>query len=190
MFAQVHQGRGGGLGIGLTLVRSLVEMHGGSVWVHSDGPGLGAEFALSLPLARQAQRIKVAAVEAERGSLEPRRVLVVDDNQDIADGLGELLQTLGMETRVVYRGAAALDALSSFRPQVILLDIGMPGMDGYEVARQVRARFPVARPKLIAVTGWGSERDRQRIREAGFDHHLVKPVGADRLHRVLSADLR
>jgi PAS domain S-box-containing protein len=188
MFAQVNQGRGGGLGIGLTLVRSLVEMHGGSVWVHSDGPGLGAEFALSLPLARQAQRIKAAAVEAEGGSLEPRRVLVVDDNQDIADGLGQLLQTLGMETRVVYRGAAALDAVASFRPQVMLLDIGMPGMDGYEVARQVRARFPVARPKLIAVTGWGSERDRQRIREAGFDHHLVKPVGADRLHRVLSAD--
>jgi len=188
MFAQVHQGRGGGLGIGLTLVRSLIEMHGGSVSVHSDGPGLGAEFALTLPLVRQAQRAESGAVEAERGSLEPRRVLVVDDNQDIADGLGQLLQTLGMETRVVYRGAAALDALASFRPQVILLDIGMPGMDGYEVARQVRARCPVARPKLVAVTGWGSERDRQRIREAGFDHHLVKPVGADRLHRVLSAD--
>ena len=188
MFAQVHQGRGGGLGIGLTLVRSLIEMHGGSVSVHSDGPGRGAEFALTLPLVRQAQSAESAAVEAERGSLDRRRVLVVDDNQDIADGLGQLLQTLGMETRVVYRGAAALDALASFRPQVILLDIGMPGMDGYEVARQVRARCPVARPKLVAVTGWGSERDRQRIGEAGFDHHLVKPVGADRLLRILSAD--
>jgi PAS domain S-box-containing protein len=188
MFSQAHPGRGGGLGIGLTLVRSLIEMHGGSVSVRSEGLKRGAEFTLTLPLDRDAPVAEAPPAERERGCLVSRRVLVVDDNKDIADALGMVLRILGAETLVVYEGAAALAALPEFRPHVMLLDIGMPGMDGYEVARQVRARQPAGEPRLIAVTGWGAEGDRRRIRAAGFDQHLVKPVGVEKLRSVVGAD--
>jgi CheY-like chemotaxis protein len=120
--------------------------------------------------------------------LAHRRILVVDDNPDIADAIGMLLEALGAETTVVYRGADALEALPSFRPEVIVADIGMPVMDGYELARQVRARQVSRQPVLVAVTGWGADEDQRRVREAGFDHHLIKPVGAAQLKAALCAE--
>lgn len=190
VFSQLQAGHGGGLGIGLTLVQRLVEMHGGTVSAHSDGPGHGAEFVLTLPLRESASSTRRAAtpVRGSAGSLKRRRILVVDDNKDIADALGLLLEALGAETIVVYGGADALVALSSFRPEIMLADIGMPEMDGYELARQVRAQRPDAQPTLVAVTGWGADEDRRRVRDAGFDHHLVKPVGAAQLKAVLCGE--
>jgi signal transduction histidine kinase/ActR/RegA family two-component response regulator len=188
MFSQVQDGRGGGLGIGLTLVRRLVEMHGGSVSARSDGPGRGAEFIVTLPLKREGLTAEAAPGDDKLGAVAPRRILVVDDNKDIADGLGLLLRIMGVETQVVYGGAAALEALPRFRPDVMLVDIGMPGMDGYEVARQARARQPDGPLTLVAVTGWGADEDRRRVREAGFDQHLVKPVGVSELKAMLSIE--
>jgi len=187
MFSQVQVGQRGGLGIGLTLVQRLVEMHGGSVAARSDGPGRGAEFTLVLPLIEQVPTAEAAPDKGQPGAATPRRILVVDDNQDAADGLGLLLEMMGAQARVVYGGAAALEVLARFRPEAMLVDIGMPGMDGYELARRVRARQPTGQPTLIAVTGWGGDEDRRRVREAGFDHHLVKPVGVAELETVLSS---
>src|SRR5205814_1732660 len=156
--------------------RSLVEMHGGTVSARSDGPGKGSELVVRLPLAAAA----ADPVDARAPALAPAgnaltRVLVVDDNVDAADGLGALLEMLGAEVRVVHDGEGALAALASYQPAVVFLDIGMPSMDGYEVARRMR-RHAVARDaKIVALTGWGQERDRANARAAGFDHHLVKP---------------
>jgi len=180
-----------GLGIGLTIARSLVEMHGGTVSAHSDGPGKGSELAVRLPLAGAG----VAEVAARPAAPAPApaglpRVLVVDDNVDAADSLGALLQMLGAEVLVVHDGKAALDSLDSYRPAVIFLDIGMPSMDGYEVARRMRGRAEARDAKLIALTGWGQERDRLNSREAGFDHHLIKPADLGALRAVLRSVAR
>jgi signal transduction histidine kinase len=189
MFAQVDAGDSRaqtGLGIGLTIVRSLVEMHGGSVVATSAGPGRGSEFVVRLPLAdRPRERASSGARTAPADRTLPR-VLLVDDNHDAADTLGALLQMLGAEVQVVYDGPSALDAIAAFRPSVVVLDLGMPGMDGYEVARRVREHHPKL-PVLIALTGWGQERDRQLTAAAGFEHHLVKPVGLDTLKTVLAS---
>jgi PAS domain S-box-containing protein len=165
----------GGLGIGLALSRRLVEMHDGSLEGRSEGVGHGSEFLLRLPLADAA----AAAAEsppAMHADLAGARVLVVDDNHDAGDSIAVVLQLLGAEVRVMRDGATALAAFDAFAPTVVLLDIGMPDMNGYEVARGIRARTGGAAATLIALTGWGQEDDRRRAREAGFDHHLVKPA--------------
>jgi PAS domain S-box-containing protein len=166
----------GGLGIGLTLVRRLVELHGGHVEAHSEGIGCGSEFVVTLPLARvDAPAQRPAAESAATRDREPRRILVVDDNGDAADSLCMLLKSRGHDVRVAYDGLEAVGAALTFDPEVVLLDIGLPKLSGYEAARRIRE----SRGEdvlLIAVTGWGQEEDRRRSRDAGFDHHLTKPV--------------
>ncbi|MCE9526400.1 MAG: PAS domain S-box protein [Planctomycetales bacterium] len=194
LFTQVdhHADRAqGGLGIGLTLVKNLVEMHGGSVQANSQGLGKGSEFVVRLPLAVQhRQSLKKESKVRQAVVLAPRRVLVVDDNRDAAETLGMLLKILGAEVRVVFNGPAALEAMRTFEPAVVLLDIGMPGMDGHEVARRIRQMPEYQNVTLIAVTGWGQEGDRRNSKIAGFDHHLIKPadVGALETLRVSLED--
>jgi signal transduction histidine kinase len=192
MFAQVNRTlkrSQGGLGIGLTLVRTLVEMHGGRVELRSDGPGHGSEFIVGLKLAAQAQ----AGPEQRRtpgqqpAELHQQRVLVVDDNHDAADSLGMLVKFLGADAYVVYDGPSALKALPVYRPAIVFLDIGMPGMDGHEVARCLRQRPEFQEVILVALTGWGQEEDRRRSKVAGFDHHLVKPANAEAIQALLAA---
>ncbi|MFY0563215.1 CHASE domain-containing protein [Archangium lansingense] len=178
----------GGLGLGLTLVKQLVEMHGGRVEAWSAGVGRGSIFTVRLPLLPE-ERIPVVpvAAPAEREvSGDGRRVLVVDDNVDAAELLGDVLEMDGHQVTVVHDGLAALERMSAIDPEVIFLDIGLPGMDGYEVARRIRARPGGAAPKLVAVTGYGQATDRQRSREAGFDAHLVKPVEIDRVLELVA----
>jgi CheY-like chemotaxis protein len=189
LFTQVDQGPGraqGGLGIGLTLVKSLVEMHGGTVAVSSEGPGRGSEFVVRLPLAvGRGPPGDLGRAGRPTAVLSRRRVLVVDDNRDAADSLGVLLNLLGADVRVVYSGAAALEALDAYRPAVVLLDIGMPGMDGHEVAQWVRQRSEYRDVTLIALTGWGQADDLRRTRAAGFDFHLIKPTDVNTLETLL-----
>jgi two-component system CheB/CheR fusion protein len=193
LFQQVDGSLGraqGGLGIGLTLVRRLVELHGGRVEAHSEGPGTGSEFVVTLPLAGEEEppaAIGVEPASARTGTVQaPHRVLVVDDNVDAGESLELLLRVLGVEARLVHDGEAALAALGAFQPAMVLLDLGMPGMDGFEVARRIRAQRTGARPLLIALTGWGQPEDRRRTREAGFDDHLVKPVDLSVLQSLLA----
>jgi signal transduction histidine kinase/DNA-binding response OmpR family regulator len=189
MFQMFHRGSASsrrnpsGLGIGLSLARGLAEMHGGTISLKSEGPGRGSEFTVRLPLA--ASEPAPAADRPADSMLPPRRVLVVDDNRDAGDSLGMLLKVLGAEVRVARDGAEALEAYSAYDPAVVLLDIGMPGMDGYEVARRIRARSPGPRPTIVALTGWGQEDDRRVSREAGFDHHMVKPAEIGALKELL-----
>jgi PAS domain S-box-containing protein len=170
----------GGLGIGLTVVRRLTEMHGGTVSVTSEGLGQGSEFTVRLPRSKEGP-----GEDSGNGvaGLPPRglRVLVVEDNVDTARSLAMLLNKAGCEARVVHDGAAALEAANDFRPQVVLLDIGLPGSDGYEVARRLRANPQHSQARLIAISGYGPSQDRQRSQAAGFHHHLVKPVAFDSL---------
>ncbi len=175
---------GGGLGVGLALARRIAELHGGSLTASSEGEDKGAEFTLTLPLAETARaELHRQPDRADVSRVARRRVLVVDDNVDAAVSLGSLLESLGHETCVVHDGLQALHAVSEFHPDFILLDIGMPGLDGYEVARRLRARNE--RCRIVALTGWGQDADRQRSREAGFDVHLVKPVDTKELAQVL-----
>jgi CheY-like chemotaxis protein len=176
----------GGLGIGLTLAKSLVELHGGSIEAKSEGPGHGSEFIVRLPLA-DAVEVSAATASADAVHKVSRRILVVDDNRDAAEMMTLLLGTLGAEISVVHDGQAALGALKTYRPSVVLLDLGLPGMDGYEVARRMRAEPEGRAATLIALTGWGQEEDRRRSKEAGIDHHLVKPVDLTALHQLLAA---
>jgi CheY-like chemotaxis protein len=193
MFTQVENvlhGSQDGLGIGLSLVQSLVRMHGGSVECRSGGLGHGSEFIVRLALA-DAPKLDVASSErpsdARAAPPDAMRVLVADDNEDSADSLGMLLELLHMEVKVTYDGQSALDALRTYHPTVMILDVGMPGLDGHEVARRVR-RDPALRDvKLIALTGWGQEEDRRRTREAGFDHHFVKPIDFEALKALLAS---
>jgi CheY-like chemotaxis protein len=175
-----------GLGIGLTLVRNIVDMHGGQVEAHSDGRGLGSEFVVSLPLAAlQSAQVSVAHDDGAERPATASRVLVVDDNVDAAESMGMVLELLGLEHRVAFDGVAALDIAGDFDPDVVLLDIGMPGMDGYEVARRLRSAHPDSAIRLIALTGWSQPQDRERTRAAGFDHHLSKPVDIGALQALL-----
>jgi PAS domain S-box-containing protein len=181
----------GGLGIGLSLVKSLVEMHGGSVEAHSEGPGRGSEFVVRLPVldavADGIGRLPRGHRSRSGDEIPGRRILVVDDNVNAADSLGRLLsRSWGQEVRVAYDGPTALEVARSFRPEVVLLDLGLPGMDGCEVARRLRGEPGSADALLVAVTGWGQESDREMSRAAGFDHHLVKPVEMEMLLEVLS----
>jgi signal transduction histidine kinase/DNA-binding response OmpR family regulator len=175
----------GGLGIGLTLAQKLAEMHGGTVTASSEGLGKGSEFTVRLPLAPG-----VPMTSSSRVTTAPpighRRVLVTDDNVDAAEALGVLLEILGADVRVVHDGPSALAAYADYAPDLVLLDIGMPGMDGYEVARRLRAEHGTHRAKLVALTGWGQAEDFRRAHEAGFDQHIVKPADIDVLKALLA----
>jgi PAS domain S-box-containing protein len=177
----------GGLGIGLALVRGLVELHGGTVEAMSEGPGCGSKFMVRLPLAESIPSPAVAGeTDPPPATIVGRRVLVADDNKDAADALAMLLELAGHEVRVAHGGRAALSLAQTFRPDVALLDIGMPELNGYEVAKLLRREPWGSRMFLIALTGWGQDEDRQRAKEAGFDRHLTKPVDTDALEILLS----
>jgi len=171
-------------------VRSLVELHGGQVRAESDGPGRGSVFTVTLPAPRVVDPPRVVTTRREGGGRLPtlggRRVLVVDDNLDTAESSSLLLEIEGYDVRVAHNGPKAIEIARVFAPDIVLLDIGLPGMDGYAVARALRAAPELARCRLIAVSGYGQAEDRHRSREAGFDRHLVKPVEADVLREVLA----
>lgn len=191
MFSQVkteHGQRGGGLGIGLALVRGLVEMHAGTVEVRSEGLGKGSEFIVRLPISEHEdqQPQKAGVREKEAAPFCSRRILVVDDNRDSADSLALLLQSMGHEVQTAYDGVEALDTMRGFSPQLILLDIGMPRMNGYEAARRIRDLPDGEKLMLVAMTGWGQEEDKRRAEEAGFNRHLTKPVDPELLDELLA----
>jgi CheY-like chemotaxis protein len=173
-----------GLGIGLSLVRGIVELHGGTVSAASEGPGKGSRFEVRLPLSVAAQPAAPRASSTPPMASPGVRVLVADDNRDAADTLCRILALYGYEVRTAYDGTAALEACESFQPHAAVLDIGMPGRSGYDVARELRARRG-AELRLIALTGWGTEGDVQRARDAGFDHHLTKPADPGVLNEMI-----
>jgi len=189
MFSQVDRSlekSRGGLGIGLTLVRRLVEKHGGTVEARSDGPGKGSEFIVHLPQAA-APGMSAGPIPMEgEVSARPLRILVVDDNHDGANSLAMLLLDLGHETRTAYDGVEGLREAEAFHPEVILLDIGLPVLNGYEVCRKIREQDWGRRITIVALTGWGQDEDRRRSQSAGFDHHMVKPVDPQLLMKVLA----
>ena len=178
----------GGLGIGLTLVKRLVELHGGFVEARSEGPGQGSEFIVRLPLLAQ-QPIPAGVPEIDNQAMPHarRRVLIVDDNRDQANTMAALLQAWGHEVRIAYDGRAAVALASGFRPQAVLLDIGLPGMNGYDVARRLRDSIDLGPMTIVAFTGYGQDEDRRRVIEAGFDHHLVKPVDPAILEKIIGS---
>jgi CheY-like chemotaxis protein len=177
----------GGLGIGLSLVQGIVALHGGKVEAHSRGLGQGAEFIVRLPLPRHTDRLAEAGPASQAKARLPAhgvKILVADDNRDAADSLQRILSLYGYEVEVAYDGAAAIRLDGAFRPRVAVLDIGMPGANGFEVARSIRGSRG-DRVTLIALTGWGQEGDRRRAMEAGFDYHLTKPVDPGALNDLL-----
>jgi CheY-like chemotaxis protein len=190
MFSQVEgslERSQGGLGIGLTLVKQLVDMHGGRIEVRSEGLGKGAEFIVQLPVVVEAPGPQAVCEKDElvapKSSL---RILIVDDNRDGADSLVMLLRIMGTDTRTAYDGQEAVQVAREFRPDVVLLDIGLPKLNGYEACRRIREQSWGKNVVLIALTGWGQEEDRRRSREAGFDDHIVKPVDPEELMKLLA----
>ncbi len=177
----------GGLGVGLALARAIIELHHGTIEARSEGAGKGSEFIIKLPVeaARPAAALEQPKRSANGRASVARRVLVVDDNVDAAAMLAALIRQLGHEVEIVHDGSAALRAVEGYRPEVILLDIGMPGMNGFEVAQRLRELGRVPRLRIVAVTGWGKPEDRQRSREAGFDMHLIKPVELSEIQQAL-----
>jgi CheY-like chemotaxis protein len=191
MFSQVEptlERSQGGLGIGLSLGRKLVELHGGSIEVRSGGPGLGSEFIVHLPIVEVPVGAPREVSGADvKGSDTGRkyRILVVDDNRDAAESLSMMLQMMGHEIHTTHDGLEAVQAAETFAPHVVLLDIGLPKLNGYEAARSIRAQPWGERMTLIALTGWGQDEDKRRASEAGFDHHLTKPVDPTALEQLL-----
>jgi signal transduction histidine kinase/ActR/RegA family two-component response regulator len=194
MFVQVDPSRERsrqGLGIGLTLVKRLVELHGGSIEARSEGPGKGSEFIVRLPAFADQRTVKSdattkPAAERRKSDLTRFRILVVDDHHDAGDSLATLLRLLGHQVRVAYDGQSGLEAARVFRPQVALLDIGMPGMDGIELGTRLRQEPEFEHLLMIALTGYGRDEDRQRSSDAGFNAHLVKPVDVATLNSLLA----
>jgi CheY-like chemotaxis protein len=178
----------GGLGIGLTLVERLLTLHGGTIRAHSAGVGEGSEFVVRLPVVElaAAEPSSPPSTKVERTRSRRLRVLVVDDNQDSRESLGMLLGFWGHDVLTASDGREAIDVARQERPDVVLLDIGLPGIDGYEVARRMLAQADKRRPALVAMTGYGQAEDRKRAREAGFALHLVKPVEPEALQRALA----
>jgi CheY-like chemotaxis protein len=199
-FAQLDRSLGradGGLGVGLALVRALIELHGGSVTATSAGPNSGAEFVVRLPLAKDDVGTPIAKPLGDEESSSafspvspaalPGRVLVVDDNEDAAESLAALLEISGYEVRTAFDGLAALAVAFEFTPDAVILDLGMPGLSGYEVASRLRADERTRNAILVALTGWGQDDERRKTREAGFDHHLVKPIEPGALNTLLAS---
>jgi two-component system CheB/CheR fusion protein len=190
MFAQANRERGlahGGLGIGLALVHGLTEMHGGTVTGESDGVGLGSAFSVRLPALQVAEHEIVAAHPASSSvTVARRRILVADDNLDAAESLAMLLTMMGHEVRAAHDGAQAVDEAEKFRPDLILMDVGMPKLDGLQAATKIRSLDWGAAPVIVALTGWGQDSDRKRSKAAGCDEHLVKPLDIERLSALLT----
>lgn len=177
----------GGLGIGLTLVKKLVEMHGGSVTAHSDGPERGSEFIVCLPALHLDEERADLSAEQQLAVERKLRVLIVEDAEDVAESLKVLLEVWGHDVRVVYDGPAALVAYRTYQPDVVLLDLGLPGMNGYDVARQLRREQRSRRPFLMAVTGYGQDEDKRQSQEAGFDYHMTKPILPEKLQTLIAS---
>jgi CheY-like chemotaxis protein len=188
LFAQGNHApsRAGGLGVGLALVRKLVELHGGWVAGHSEGTDRGSQFVVRLPLHTGAVDEPAPRAPAPTPKLAHRRILVVDDNRDAAEILAAMLRLDGAEVRTAHDGALALTTAEQFRPDLILLDLGMPGVSGFDVARGIRSRPWGLDVTLVAQTGWGQHQDRRRTRDAGFDDHVTKPVDRAKLMQLLS----
>jgi len=192
MFAQADRSlerTHAGLGVGLTLARRLIELHGGRIEARSEGLGKGSRFTVTLPLAQPvieaAARPAAAAATASNG--DSHRILLVDDNEDFTASLAALLRAMGHEVRVASNGADGLKLAAEYGPAYAFLDIGMPGMNGYDLAQALR-KLPGGRALVLtAVTGWGQEKDRERARDSGFDHHLTKPVEVDSIRAILEA---
>jgi len=177
----------GGLGVGLTVVRKLVEMHGGTTEAHSSGLGQGSEFIVRLPVLRSPLRQTTVSSAERAQSTQAWRVLVVDDNIDSADSITSLLEASGHDVKVAYSAEKALEMAAEYQPEIMLLDIGLPEMDGYEVAKRLRQNLQLKDLRLIALTGYGQDSDRQRSREAGFDAHVIKPVDLQTLSELLAS---
>jgi CheY-like chemotaxis protein len=194
MFVQVEEPERrfrSGLGIGLTLVRSLVEMHGGAVELHSSGVGHGSEFRVHLPIVVDSPQEEEAPPPiVEHVLTSSLKVLIVDDNREAVETLGIMVERLGHDVRRAHDGHSAIDIAASFLPNVVLMDVGMPRLDGCETARRIR-REPWGKSiTLVALTGWGQDEDRRRTHEAGFDHHLVKPVASTVLLHLFAQEMR
>jgi CheY-like chemotaxis protein len=176
----------GGLGIGQNLMRGLVEMHAGRVEVHSDGPGKGSEFVVRLPVLFSSDRGYSEDKDDWNRCSSAYRILVVDDNVDSADSLSMLLELMGHDTRTAYDGLAAVETATAFRPNVILLDIGLPKLNGYDACRRIRERQWNETVVIIALTGWGNDEDKCRSKEAGFNFHMLKPVDPAALEKLMT----
>jgi CheY-like chemotaxis protein len=191
MFVQVKEARdrhAGGLGIGLALARRLVELHDGTIDVRSAGVGRGSEFTLRMPCRVQTESSVATAAEAPqlKPAMRPLRIVIADDNGDAAESLAMLLRMDGHEVSVAHDGAAALNIVDAVRPHVAVLDIGMPGLNGYQVAQRIRSSLNAEPIVLVALTGWGQARDLERAKAAGFDHHLIKPAEPSQLQSLIA----
>ncbi len=179
----------GGLGVGLSLAQGLVELHGGSIEVHSEGPGQGSEFIVRLPVVAESpvRETIQPREDDEQRTRAKRRILIVDDNRDSADSLAQLLKIMGHEVGTAYDGEQAVEVAQVLRPEVMLLDIGMPKLNGYEACRRIREQPWGQEMFLIALTGWGQEEDHRRSDKSGFNYHIVKPVELTELMKLLAS---